>query len=456
MKKIIAVISICCAHVAAAETLSFHAFVTAVEKGHPETSLDVLDDRSARAAVKWVGRLADPALSFEREGMQDKLALTQTFPWPGSLEAEQRAAAAGAEASDVARLSNAAERAYVAKRLFMKMVAFAREIDAQRAAVAEAERMHELSGARYQQGVGSHMDFLTARNNLLVVKANLEALTGEREALEDEAFAMMGRARTAGVSFELNYPPDDAHPLADDHTALAIKAQGAFAAARADAAYRATLPSVTAGAMVMRDDKMAEPRFGGMVGVSLPVFSGAKREVFSEERALAARKAEGRLAWHETQKLQATTRVDRRVARLAANLDTLRRDILPSLLEHDASARAAYAEGRGTIAAVLESRAVLLATRFAEAEAEAAWHLARLARAAVIGGHLDAEADVSMPTLQLPGMGQSMGEMALPRRSAGKRKRRANAGDTAAPEGTTSPEPAESGNSPAMPRGMGM
>lgn len=419
--------------------VDFEAFAEAVVRHHPEAKVVAQSVARASAAEGRAGVLSDPQLTVAREGlplpeslqpkkdasgmMMDESAapperpswtvgLSQTFPWPGTLAAEERSAALETARAKLDASASDVGRRFAAKELFLGMVRLAELLEVQRRNLADAKRIERFANERFRQGIGSHMEFLQSHSETAILKANVDALATDLANIEAEArLWMTGKApaEADAIMFRLGWP-EIAAPSAADAVDLArerIRVARERDLARQDAQYRRSLPSLMASGMVMqRDEGML--MYGAMAGISIPVLSGSIRDSLRAESTVIEHRAAEELAWYEQQRHLVEWQVERRIARIAANLEALEKTIVPQTAAHLDAALVEYSQGRGNLRSILDSQRILLNLESSLVQAREALALAKLDRLRLDHGLADGVMNRPVPQIGLPTMTSGM------------------------------------------------
>lgn len=438
-----------------AQAMGMAEFVAAVVAQHPEGAIDQARIDAAQAATDGVGRLPDPVLAVARPAEPRwEMTLAQTFPWPGS------AAAAREDKQNIVYEARgdatlgAAQRAFGAKDLYVRMVRAAKLIAVQQESLKVVEGIRDFMHDTFKEGTGSHMAYLDAQGEAAILSANLGALRTDLLNLKREALLMLGRSPAEdpeSLPLTLDWPAAAESP-ADDQVLARIDRAAASAAGRADAADKASMPTITVSAMAMREDDGMRSA-GGAVGISLPIFSGSVRHAVAAESAAVAHRAASERTLHERRKSLAIAQASARRDQIRANIRTLTNDVMPPVKEHVAAATVLFSQGKGDVASIVQSQRRLLdleqsAIMLTEAEAQT-----DLAIEAAGAGFLDAALSGETPRLAAPAMADtSMGAMPVaPQRM---RKARPVESQPASPRASDSANPSNTPRS-GMP-GMGM
>ncbi len=415
--------------------LDYSDFVKRVALQHLEGAAQREGLAARRASLGGVGLLPDPTISLAREGVPNDdpkwtASLSQSFPWPGTLSAEDRAASAAFEKEAAGVELGRVGREFVARHTYLHLVEKAKVLAAATENLAQTEKLLAFSEAQFKHGIGSHTEFLQAVSDSRILRANVDSLQAELEDLIELAKAMIDLPSGLGVEFVFEFPKELTNPGSErdrrDVQAEALAAEFREIQADRDGARLRTMPNFSLSAMVMRDAEGMQS-FGGAAAVSLPLFSGIKRGALADEKSLRAAASGDQARWYQKRKQLALSRARRAVRQNGENLRVLREEIIPFTTEHSRSALVAYQQGRGPLAAVVAGRTAVLSLAGAAISAEAALAIARCAEEAVSQGVLEAMDLVEIPPLPNASLGggggmSGMGGMAPLERSGRMRK----------------------------------
>ncbi len=431
--------------------LDFASFVDLVERNHPEAAVSQLSVERARLAGERAGVLPDPEVAISRENLPLKgktdmdasamspmfqLTLSQSLPWPGTLNAAAAASRAASEGAGTEEKMAALLRRLDAKNLFVDMVRLAEAVDFQKASVEDADSILSSAAARIRNGIGSHHELVQAQNEKAVHSLNLAALEADLENLKDHAAQLIGRDDATGLAFTLRLPDDytgvksPGKPTAESPGVDLIRLrqqQGQDeAAARLTTERKQSLPHFMISGMMMRqDDGMRS--VGAMAGISVPVFSGQIRRSVDDESGVLSTQSSRDLGWHDRKKMLAETQNQRRVKVLSQSLQTLHDEIVRNAKGHLQAVALDYALGRTSFAAVNAAREQLLQYELAEASARQNLARAMISREKILAGFVDDAIDRPTPqvsTGDMNGGGEMEGRGMAPSSAKGSTSER--------------------------------
>lgn len=416
------------------ENITFERFVESVLSHHPQRSIDEKSVARAKEGYRRAGILSDPQIKIIRDEvpfrgriqreaeMADmakdnaewQLEFSQSFPWPGTLAAEERIAqtyVANAETNvGVTDLMRRLE----AEELYLKLVRTDKLLAIEKANFLVVDGIREFTQTKFKQGIGSHYEFLQAHSERGVLKANVDSLETELLNLKRHALLLMNNptmANPGSVTFVLEWPQSLVKPatvqdkMDQDFGRQIIQRGKEIELARQDANYRRSLPSFMASGMVMQEDSGMR-MYGAMVGISLPIFSQIQRNSLRAESSLTQNQADQALAWHERRKELALMQAESRIAQIHVNYLALEQEIIPPVKEHIEAATVQFSHGKSDIASIIAGRRTLLNLEISKVRTTEALARARLSVEKIKAGLIDGELDQEVP--RLVGTGSTM------------------------------------------------
>ncbi|MEX0691371.1 MAG: TolC family protein [Gemmatimonadales bacterium] len=391
------------------DTLTAAEAVRIARATNPALAAARLRADAATHRVGPAGALPDPALTFglmnrpltgfgvdERMTM-NSIGLMQMIPWPGRL---------GARREEARRLSTAT--AFDASETEAALV---RQVQAAHHDLAFVDRalavledtrgllrqFEEVARARYAIGEALQQDVLRAQVGVAEVTQEIAVMEAERRAIAARLNALLGRDATVPIG-PLSFATATAHlPLVDSLMALAREARpGLLAAderiAAADAGVRAARadlwPDLTVG-ITYGQRPAFDDMLSIMVGVSLPLWAGARQLPMRREMAVMRDEAdaERRALANETYAEITTLHAQ------AVRADALRRlyddEILPQARATVQSALAAYRVGRIEFTTLLDHQMAVNRYAIARLSFDVHYHHALIGLSALTGWHGD-------------------------------------------------------------------
>ncbi|MDH5548357.1 MAG: TolC family protein [Gemmatimonadota bacterium] len=287
------------------DTIRLADAVALARSGNPALAAARLSADVAAERVGPAGAWMDPMLSF---GLMNRpvtdfgtgepmtmntIELTQRFPWPGQLgfrrqQARYLAEAAALDADETERQLEAR-----VKQAYHQLAYMDRALDVMRDTRELLRSFLDVSATRYAVGQGLQQDVLQAQIAVARMTADITVMEQDRVAMGARLNALLGLAARAPVP-ALQLPPSGPSvPEVDSLMTLAVRSRPALHAARA------RVEAAAAGYRQARRELYPEfmlglaygqrPQFDDMasimVGVSIPLFAGARQLPMRREMA---------------------------------------------------------------------------------------------------------------------------------------------------------------------------
>jgi outer membrane protein TolC len=340
--------------------------------------------RAAREAAPAVSRLPDPEFEYQLwaqplvrpvalgEAQMHMFGLSQTFPAPGTLGAEEAAAAAQTEVT--LQVQHVRERELVARvrRAYAEYQRAERESGVHKDHAALTQQALDVVRAAYQGGRGTQQDVLRAQVEMTRLHSQVVVVESERRTTRALLNVLMARAPDAPLGpptdnelgkVELRAEPLERLAASRAETTAAKSAIRAreqeLEAARASGRW----PSFMVGVQYMYMPLMEEPHnYGVTLGMSLPWLNPRYGE---QVRAAEARAAAERDALSSSRNA-ARYELHAALERLKAAQETLtiiERDLLPQAQQSFESAQAIYRGGQADSLSLFDALKSLLDIR---------------------------------------------------------------------------------------------
>ncbi|HEV8149057.1 MAG TPA: TolC family protein [Gemmatimonadales bacterium] len=358
---------------------------------------------AAASRIRPAGALPDPALSLtlmdltlphfrlrESDFTELDLEARQEFPWPGTLGARSRAAAAVAQERRADLATRRREIVLQTATLYYRLryVIAAREILRRQHALLDGSV--EIATARYASGSVPQSDPLAARTGRARLGSEEAALAALESSLRVQLRALRGRSEPELLPIPplrpeevlALYPTLAAHP----HGGVESLEQHPRLAARraAIASAEATARAETLGA---RPDFQLMARYGARpiatdffsagVGLQLPLWAGRKQRQLAEA---ARQDIEAERAALMEQRTLLAAEFEATLAEAAAGLERLRlllTEVMPSAEAGREAALRSYRVGQSDFQSVLAAQETVYRAQLEAAEV-AAEHLSHL------------------------------------------------------------------------------
>jgi outer membrane protein, heavy metal efflux system len=340
-------------------------------------NLDLKEEQAriaaANARTKLASRLPDPRLKYEQWGVPLKrpwaldradtlmLGVSQSFPAPGTLDAQERLAAQEAQSATATEHSRRQDLRAQIRRAFADYYRANRQVQLHREHLQLTTQLVELARASYRTGRTGQQDVLRLSLELSRQHSDLAHITQEERSAVALLNALMNRAADAPLGPPVEIAPPSAVAVSDGVEGRRSEVAAARAAVRrseaaVDLARReARWPMFMVGAdywyMPMLDDPHG---YGAMVSMTLPWLNPGKRDAIraAEDAASADRFA--------LESVRNTVRYEVRdaMAKYEAARSTftiIDADVLPQAQRNFQAAQAGYSAGHGDAIGLIDA-----------------------------------------------------------------------------------------------------
>jgi outer membrane protein TolC len=350
--------------------------------------------------------LEDPTFSvqlwnfpFDRRpgaGSMVMLQLAQPLPWPGKRALRGEVAAANARiAGENVRTREHEVVAEVTRLYYQLWLNRARrEINQRNQDLLEQFRRAAL--ARVPAGGAGVTDVLRSETEKARLRTELLNLVRDRHVLVAALNVRLGRPADAPLGDPADYfPPQPSYRYRSLLEAAAsqrpdLRAAGlevGRAASQTALARKSRYPDLMPSVMFMQDVEMG-PAWGGMIGITIPLWAGQKQNhAVREAGASAAAARERQRGAHleiERQVREALAAYESAIARVRL----LRDEVMPKARTALEAILAGYVTGRDSLTSVLDGRRVLQDLELEHARARAEVEQARAELGRAVGGRL--------------------------------------------------------------------
>lgn len=362
--------------------------------------------RAAEARVGASGRRPDPELTYQQwsvplsepwalqESSMIMLGLSQTFPAPGSLPAQKRAAESDARIGETTLATRSLDLALQVKRAFAAYSRAQEELTIRREHLELTKGLIDLARVQYQASQISQESVLRA--GIEVARVESELVMAEQELASAAALlnTLMGRATKAPLgpartTTPSTPPADELDTQLDERRPEIAAAELATEKSEAlvdDAHAQSNRPMFMVGVDLMYDAMREGPAYTAMFSMTLPwlnpgrgaAVNAAREELAAQAHALEAVRLNARYELAD-----ATSRVES----ARRTLSLLDDHVLPQARRSFDAARAAFVSGAAPD--LIESLRALLQSRIDRARAaqRLALAVADLERAAGLPSH---------------------------------------------------------------------
>lgn len=388
------------------DTLRLADAVAAARSANPMLHAVRLGADAAAERVSQAGALPDPHLSFglmnrpvggfgTGEPMtMNQLQVSQMLPWPGKLGFGKQRAAHLAEAKALDALDAEVRLVARVKTVYYELAYVDRTISVMERTRDLLRDFFQVSQAMYAVGEGLQQDVLQAQVAVASMTEDIVVMQQERVAMAARLNALMGRGAMAAVGALVLEGAGPELPPVDSLMVQAATGRPTLQAAHervraAEAGYRAARRELYPDFMVGLAYGQ-RPQFDDMatimVGVSLPIWAGARQLPMRREMA-AMRASEEAMAldlYNETYAELTELRAEAERARQLGSLYAT--SILPQARAAVEAALSAYRVGRLNYMTLVESEMTVNRYEIEQVRLAARYHQAAARIEALLGG----------------------------------------------------------------------
>ena len=351
-------------------TLTADLLVAMVMRENPGIAELSAAAEAAAFSVEPAGSLDDPVFSYafaprtfgrEGQGLNQKIELSQSIPWPGTLAAREQAARSSAiaanESVEVLRLQVAA----TARSVYAEWYFTHRALEIHESTNNLLEQLRSVALTRYAAGRALQQDVLQVELEQLHLHRHGLMLTQQKDAARAQINALLNRSQDAPlpepgtVSTPRSVAPLEilqnyalqAHP-----ELRSLNARITSHEAQVTVAEKALLPDLrfTAGYNSLWDEADKRP----VVGISINVpFNRSKRKAEVSRAKAEVRRTQSRLANQRAQLLGELARARAKVIESLESVQLYENSLLPLADEFLDAALADYKSGAGDFLSVI-------------------------------------------------------------------------------------------------------
>lgn len=389
---------------AQARSVGFGAARAAAERLAPEVRIAASRVGVSRAQIDVAGALDNPTLSVQSASRTARLGTSLSVPLPlfGRRGTAVSAAEADAAVSEREATLARAEARAGATLAWVDLWQAQERVRLLDLAARDAGRLFGIASERFDAGMGARVDVVRARASQASAQADLATARASVRAAALRLAPWIGGEGQGeiGAEGEIAYPAalpaldvlareQPEHPeLRRDDAAL----RAADARLRAEERQRWPVVNAEVGVNVF-DPTLPGPDFFGGVSFEVPFLSlrGGAIARAHAEHALAAAEQDA-----DALRLRAELEAAYREAEAAAaQVQSLRGEVVPALTEAGQMTEEGYRNGRVDLVRLLEAQAALREGRLSEVEAIATWGRALAQMERALGRALDAGTRVS-------------------------------------------------------------
>ena len=325
---------------------------------------------AAAFSVEPAGSLDDPVFSYafaprtfgrEGQGLNQKIELSQSIPWPGTLAAREQAARSSAIAADESVDALRLHVASLARSAYAEWYFTHRALEIHDSTHNLLEELRSVALTRYASGRALQQDVLQVELEQLHLHRHSLMLTQQRYAAKAQINALLNRSPDAPVpepgtvSTPRSVAPLEIlqiHALQAHPELRRLDAQIARHEAQVTVAEKALLPDLrfTAGYNSLWDEADKRP----VVGISINVpFNRSKRKAEVSRAKAEVRRTQSRLANQRAQLLSELARARAKVIESFDSVQLYENSLLPLADEFLDAALANYKSGAGDFLSVI-------------------------------------------------------------------------------------------------------
>ena len=350
--------------------LSANTLVMMVLQENPGIAELIAAAEAAAFSVKPAGSLDDPEFNYafaprtfgrEGQGLNQKIELSQSIPWPGTLGARERAARSSAlaasESVDALRLRVAA----LARSAYAEWYFTHRALEIHDSTHELLDELRSIAETRYAAGSALQQDVLQVELEQLNLHRHGLRLTQQKETARAQINALLNRLPNAQVpepgpiSIPKSVAPLEtllSHALLVHPELRGLDARILSHVAQVTVAEKALLPDLrfTAGYNSLWDEADKRP----VIGISINVpFNRSKRKAEVSRAKAEVRRTQSRLANQRAQLLGELARAHAKVIESLESVQLYEKSLLPLADEFLDAALADYQSGAGDFLSVI-------------------------------------------------------------------------------------------------------
>ncbi len=325
---------------------------------------------AAAFRVEPAGSLDDPVFSYafaprtfgrEGQGLNQKIELSQSIPWPGTLAAREQAARSLASAADESVDELRLHVAALARSAYAEWYFTHRALEIHESTHDLLNELHSVAETRYAAGLALQQDVLQVELEQLHLRRHGLMLTQQKDAARAQINALLNRPPDAhipepgSVSIPKSVAPLEIlqnYALQEHPELLGLDAWIASRVAQVTVAEKALLPDLrfTAGYNSLWDEADKRP----IVGISINVpFDRSKRKAEVSRARAEVRRTQLRLANQRAQLLGELARAHAEVIESIESVQLYENSLLPLAGEFLDAALTDYRSGAGDFLSVI-------------------------------------------------------------------------------------------------------
>lgn len=342
---------------------------------------------AAAARIEVAGALPDPILSYRMapatlgaQGMHfgQSIQISQSFPWPGTLDlrtdvAEAEARSTALRLADLRLQLAARTRAAYAEWYYVHRAWAINEENR-----ALMQRLRKIAEAAYASGQASQQDVLQAKVELTRLQKQALELKRRRRSVRAKINALLSRPARAPLPPPADLPPPRDLPAlarlqakALDHypKLKSLEARLAASRARVDLARISSYPSFSL--MAGYNSLWTQPEKSLMIGVSIHIPFGGDEEAKINAAQAKLRQSRAKLANARSQLLNRLVQAYAKAEQARQTVRLYTNKLVPLAKQNLQAAENAYRSGTGDFLALVTAAQQLLIARLELAKARA-------------------------------------------------------------------------------------
>ena len=325
---------------------------------------------AAAFSVEPAGSIDDPVFSYalaprtfgsEGQGLNQKIELSQSIPWPGTLAAREQAARSSAMAANESVNALRLHVAALARSAYAEWYFTHQALEIHNSTHELLDELRSVAETRYAAGRALQQDVLQVELEKLRLHRHGLLLTQQKKTARAQINALLNRppdarvAKPGSVLIGKNVAPLETlqnYALQEHPEIRGLDARIASHMARVTVAEKALLPDLrfTAGYNSFWDEADKRP----IVGISINVpFNRSKRKAEVSRVKAEVRRTQSRLANQRAQLLGELARAHARVIESFESVQLYEKSLLPLADEFLDAALADYRSGAGDFLSVI-------------------------------------------------------------------------------------------------------
>ncbi|HET7569819.1 MAG TPA: TolC family protein [Gammaproteobacteria bacterium] len=373
---------------------------------------------AARAQIESAGALGDPMLSYsmapgtlgpQAEAFGQSIKISQSFPWPGTLDLRTGAAKAEARSATQQLADLRLQLAAQARAAYAQWYYVHRALAVNKQNQALIQHLRKIAGSAYANGKGSQQDVLQAEVELTRLKNQALELERRRHTVRAKINRLVDQPPRRSLPPPADLPPPRDLPAFAGLRATALDrypvlksldAQIAASHARVDLAEKDSYPTFTV--MAGYNSMWAQPAMRPMVGVGINIPFGGNHEGEIDAAHAKLRQSRAKLADARSQLL---SRLDQAYAMATQARHTIRlysKKLLPLAKQNLQAAENDYRNGSGDFLTLVNAERQYLMAKLERAQARANFFTQLAALNYRTGGALFPEAPAARVQDPLP------------------------------------------------------